>query len=181
MSFNKNASKRLSIIAGIDRESREITDIISNISHNYLTKLLKRLINVVLFAGRKTIAVDDIRFLSQICPDQPTVACPSNLSNLTKACTVQSDLEEVLRGKRGYTNYTLKKPFNNLVRSITRDLYREEIRIGKNVVSILQSMTEQHIVTVMNHAATYTIRESRGTLLPRDIETALLFALDSST
>ncbi len=173
MSFNKNASKRLSIIAGIDRESRKVTDIINKLVHEYLTKTLHNAISVVLFSGRKTLIVDDLRFLSRICPEYPQVACPTNLAKLLQVCIKTTDLETVLSGHKGYPLYTLKNPFNNLVRDITQGLSREEIRIGKNVVPLLQNMTEQYIIRIMTRAATYTLRDNRDTLLPRDIENTL--------
>ena len=172
MSFNKNASKRLSIIAGIDRESREITNVINDIVQNYLDRILKQLINVVLFSSRKTITVDDIRFLPQICPNQPNIATADNLNSLTKTF-IQKDLNEILCGRKGYAIYTLKKPFDNLVRETTLNLFQDEVRIGKNVVALLQHMTEHHVITIMNHAATYTVRDNRDTLLLKDIETTL--------
>nr|QBK88136.1 MAG: histone-like protein [Marseillevirus LCMAC202] len=173
MSFNKNASKRLSVIAGINRESREIADIINSIVHEYLTKTLGNAIKVVLFSGRKTLIVDDLRFLSRICPDYPQVACPTNLAKLAKVCIESKDIEAVLRGYKGYSLYTLKRPFNNLVRGLAHELCRADIRIGKNVIPLLQNMTEHQIIKIMNQAATYTIRDNRDTLLPKDIETAL--------
>nr|QBK87602.1 MAG: histone-like protein [Marseillevirus LCMAC201] len=168
MSFNKNASKRLSIIAGIKRGSHGVTDIIKDVARDYLTKILRSTINIVLFSGRKTLLVEDLRFLSRICLESPQVACPTNLVKLAKVCIKPKDIEAVLYGYRGYSLYTLKKPFNKLVRDIIHELYREEIRIGKNVTLLLQNMTEHHIIKVMNHAATYS---NRNTLLAKDIET----------
>ncbi len=173
MSFNKNAAKRLCTVAGINRESREITDIINRIVKTYLTTTLRRVINVVLFSGRKTVVVEDIRFLHRICPDQPWVASPSNLEKLSKICMNREDIVEILQGTKGYAIYTLKRPFNQLTREIIRELSESNIRIGKNVMLLLQNMTEQHVITIMNRAATYTTRDNRDTLLPLDIETVL--------
>jgi len=69
--------------------------------------------------------------------------------------------------------YTVKKPFDCLVRDIVRKLYNEEIRIGKNVAQLLQNMTEQYVINVLSQSATYTRRYNRETLLALDIETAM--------
>lgn len=173
MSFNKNASKRLSIIAGVERESRDITDIINSISQKYLFTLLNQLVNIILYSGRKTISVHDVRFLPQLCPEYPYIACATTLTKMTKLRIKRDDLEDVLRQRKGYSVYTLKKPFESLVRDIIHKLHDEEIRLGKNVVQLLQNLTEHHIIDIMNRAATYTIRDKRDTLLPRDINTVL--------
>ena len=173
MSFNKNAAKRLCTVAGINRESREITNIINRIVKTYLTTTLRCIVNVVLFSGRKTILIEDVRFLHRICPDQSWVASPSKLEKLSKSCMNKKDIAEILRGTKGYAIYTLKRPFNQLVRKIIHELSEPDIRIGKNVMALLQNMTEYHIITIMNRAATYTDRDNRDTLLPLDIETVL--------
>lgn len=173
MSFNKNASKRLCTVAGIDRESCDIVYIIDDIARTYIDKLLQTLVTIVLFSGRKTIKVDDIRFLSQICPDQSTVVCSTNFSSMVTMCTSKQDIEQAMYGHKGYAMYTVKKPFDCLVRDIVRKLYNEEIRIGKNVAQLLQNMTEQYVINVLSQSATYTRRYNRETLLALDIETAM--------
>lgn len=170
MAFNKNACKRLSIIAGINRESSKVVDIVDQIVQTFLVKTLRRVINVVIFSGRKTITVDDLRFLSHVCPDQLQIACPQSLSKMMSMC---KDTNRVMSGKEGYALFTLKKPFEQLIRKITRELCTDEIRIGKNVSLLLQTMTEHHVITIMNRAATYTARSGRETLLPRDIRNVL--------
>lgn len=173
MSFNKNATKRLSIIAGINRESRDVTNIINHTVQEYLNTIIRQVLSVVLFAGRKTILVKDVRFLHRVCPNQIQIACPTNLEKLSKLCINTVDIKMVLGGTKSYALYTLKKPFSKYVRNIITELSELDIRVGKNVMTLLQTMTEQHIINIMNRAATYTIRDNRDTLLPLDIETAL--------
>ena len=171
MAFNKNACKRLSIIAGIDRESNKILNIIDEIVNTFLVKILRRVINVVIFSGRKTITIEDLQFLHLLCSEYPPIVCPTNLYKLLTMC---KDTNDVLSKKEGYTLFTLKKPFDQLVRKIVRELFTQEIRISKNVSLLLQTMTEHHVITIMNRARTYISRENRDTLLLRDIKNALL-------
>ena len=113
MSFNKNATKRLSIIAGINRESRDVTNIINLIVQEYISTIIRQALSVVLFAGRKTILVEDVRFLHRVCPNRAKVSCPTNLDKLSKLCINPEDIKMVLVGTKSYALYTLKRPFNS--------------------------------------------------------------------
>lgn len=173
MSFNKNSSKRLSILAGVERGSRELTDIINKIVKQYLHDIIYNLIQIVLFTGRKTITTDDFKILSKISPIYPNIIVANDLSKLTRLCIDTQDILTVMNCNSGYNVYTLKNPFNNYIREITRDLCEEEIRLGKNVVILLQNMVEHHLITIMNQAITYTNGDNRDTLLSKDIEIVL--------
>jgi histone H3/H4 len=170
MAFNKSACKRLSIIAGINRESNKIMDIIDEIVNTFIIKTLRCLTNIVLFSGRKTITIRDLQFLPLICPEYSHIACPMNLDKLLKMCKITTD---ILCGEKGYALFTLKKPFNELIHKILREQSTEEIRIGRNVGLLLQTMTEHHIITIMNRAGSNIAIENRDTLLLRDIENAI--------
>jgi len=167
MSFNINACKRLSIIAGITRENKQVTNIINEIVNNYITIIIHNLLDIIVFCGRKTITVDDIKFLCNI-RNTPSIISSDNIN--FKSCIQQKDLILV---NKSYNIYTLKKPFINLINNIIKDyLGQNNFRIGKNVHLILQNMTEHYIIEIMKKAH-YFIMNERETLLPRDIELAV--------
>ena len=168
MSFNKNACKRLGTIAGVNRESMEITDTVRHIVDDYLTTLIYNVIQVVRYSGRKTITVDDIRFLSQIT-DLPNITYANNLTILTKMCVNSNDMLNVLQGYSGYTIYTQKKPFAELVREIVHDSCKDDLRIGKNVTLLLQNLVEHKIIRLFNRGAEFMKSCNRDTLLAKDI------------
>lgn len=153
MSFNKNASKRLSIVAGIDRTSRDILYEINYITIEYIETYLKRLINILVFANRKTVTVDDMCILPYICKEYPHIICSNTLS-------LKKDII-----------HTLHKPFEDMVRDIIKTT-NPEIRLGKNTVILLQNLAENYIVKLMRTGSLFMKSDRRDTLLPKDIDNA---------
>lgn len=169
MSFNKNACKRLSIIAGITRENKDITTIISDIVHSFLDRMIYNLIQILNFCNRRTITVQDLQFLLKL--DNQFIICPEQLTKLIRMCTDKKDLDAVLRGDSGYKVYTLRKPFNNLVFEICKDYTTDPPHFAKNVMILLQILTEDLIIKTMNRAG--IVMYNRDTLLIRDLELAM--------
>jgi len=170
MSFNRNACKRLSFIAGIERESNEICDLIMENVDKYLYKLLDKLITLILYSDRKTITVNDIRFIHTIDNNYPNIIIPNNFSKFIKNYTNDKDIHNI---NHSYAIYTLKTPFQNLVKAHLKRIASEDIRIGKDVLIVLQNITEQFIINILKQAYLFTQLSKRETLLIRDIELAL--------
>jgi histone H3/H4 len=154
MSFNKSACKRLNIAAGVERSSTELPKFISKIVDEYISSLLEKLINIANFAGRKTIVLQDVTILGKLSNKYKIIICPNNYSILVKTNTE-------------YSLFTVKKPFEQKVRSIIEPF---QLRMGKNVILLLQNMTEQYIITIIQKANIFTKNSQRDTLLPKDIE-----------
>ena len=173
MSFNKNACKRLSIIAGLSRENNEITNIINKLVYKYVHGIIHSLLQIISYCDKKTITVADVKLLMSIknVGDITSIVCVDDLSKLMHIKTKQTDLFHILDGKsKGYNIFTLKSPFNNLIKGICKEILNNESNIphiGKNVNVLLQSLTENYIIMVMNRG---TAGISRETLLLRDIE-----------
>ena len=162
MSFNKNATKRLSLVAGISRESTEITDIVNELVKEYLCGILRQAAIICSFTGKRTILVNDIQFLSQVCGNIPKIICPNNLSKIT-----QVSIKNII--SNGYAVYTCKKPFFGLVRGLLDEMGNRHLRLGKNVVPLLQYLTEQEIISIMIKAKILMELDGRDTLLLRDM------------
>ena len=153
MSFNKNASKRLSIVAGIDRTSRDILDYINCVTGEYIKTYLERLVYILVFTNRKTVMVEDIRILSHICREYPHIICSDTLS-------VKKDII-----------HTLHKPFEDMIRDIIKTI-NPEIRLGKNTVTLLQNLVEHYIIKLMSIGSLFMRSDRRDTLLLKDLENA---------
>lgn len=161
--FNTNTIKRLASLAGINRQNKDVRNYINNIADDYLNQLLKRVLNIVVYAGRKTICVEDVQFLSNICPQYPKIIASDNTDKLTVVYILNA------QGSRHCVR-SRKKTFNTYIRTRINDLSMEEMRIGKNVSVIIQSLIEQYIVSVLKKAARLLRYQERETLLVRDLQ-----------
>ena len=74
---------------------------------------------------------------------------------------------------------TRKKPFEVFVRDILNNNYDGEIRIGKGVCSILQSLIEEYIINVLKKANMLLIHNNRDTLMAKDLK--ILLKINEST
>ena len=164
MSISKNACKRLSIVAGVHREEHQIIDHCNILIEKYIQKIVSDVANIVIFSGKKTITVSDVKMLC-VLSKYPQIVCPTNLDKLVNHCTNDEDLQS----RKDYPLYTLRKPFEDCVRSFLREF---DLRIGKNVITLLQTLTEHYIIVIMSRAK--KIAEPRETLLLRDLKKAVI-------
>lgn len=153
MVLNINSVKRLCTLAGVSRISHENVELLNNLLSQHLRRLLLRLIELTNFCKLKTIGIAEIRFLTQICPNQPTILCSSELSQL---CIP-------------------KKPFEILVRKIAFG-FDPEIRFGKNVITLLQGMTEYYLIDILSKAK---LVSSKETLTTNDISRVFKIIADT--
>jgi histone H3/H4 len=164
--LNKNACKRLCRAAGIPRASNDIQDIINVICNKFLKITLARLVQLVLYTNKKTIILDDIKFLSNICPDHPKIVMASNF-NKKILMTIKKDIIY-------YKIYTLKGSFNIMIRELLYEISNnKDIRFGKDVVIVLQHLTEQYIITILKSCHIHMKQNNRDTLLVKDINSTL--------
>lgn len=165
MSFNKNACKRLSIVAGIERESKDVMVYVNILTSEYLETLLYRITQIISLSSKKTINVNDIKFLSVICQEYPQVACPESFTKLVQVY-IDSDL---VREGGSFALYTLKKPFETFVRDVLARL-NPDLRFGKNSLLLIQYLTEQYIISLMRNANVFMKLDNRDTLFAKDLE-----------
>jgi len=172
MAFNKNSSKRLSIIAGINRESSDVIEIINTIAETYIHNIIKKTKHILIFTTKKTLSTTDIGILAELDNTFPQIICNDSLNELMETRMTNNDLHDVLNGEKSYNIYTVKKSFNNLVRKIIAIEFNEKIKIGKNVIVLLQNMTEQFIIILMNNALDIMNYNKHDTLVAKDIALA---------
>lgn len=170
MSFNKNACKRLSIISGVSRENKDITSIINEIVYTFLDKIIYNLIQIINYCGRRTISVNDVKFLFKMTKGYHVI-CSENFHKLVTMCSRKKELISVLKKEYFGCVYTLRTPFNKLINDICKSYCEDPPHIGKNVAILLQTITEDFIIRIMNRATNFMY--NRDTLLTRDIETAI--------
>lgn len=162
MSFNKNACKRLCSVVNIKRESNDIHIIINNIVNNYITNIIKAICKIVSFCGRKTITKDDINIFHKI--HNINLIYPDNISKIFNSNT---NSQKVIESNRYYSLYTLKKPFDNMIRNIINDIH-SELCVGKDVIILLQSITEDYIINILKKS--YVYKNKEGNLTFQNIE-----------
>jgi len=70
----------------------------------------------------------------------------------------------------GYNLVLCKKPFNNLIKVILKDLGRDKIKIAKIVNNILQHFIEKSIIELLFKANTISLHSNRMKVTPSDIK-----------
>uniref|UniRef100_A0A0K0E8W7 Histone domain-containing protein n=1 Tax=Strongyloides stercoralis TaxID=6248 RepID=A0A0K0E8W7_STRER len=65
-----------------------------------------------------------------------------------------------------------RAPFSRLVREICQDFTKTDCRLGKDVVEILQTVSEQYIIDCFKMANVVTGAREKATLYPRDMRAA---------
>jgi histone H3/H4 len=164
--FNKNSCKRLCRAAGIQRASNDIEDIINITCNKFLKITLARLVQLILYINKKTITIDDIKFLSYVCPDHPKIALSANFNKKFIMTTKKQP--------KFYILYTLKGPFELMLRKLLVETCNtDDIRFEKGVVILLQHITEQYLITILTSCAIHMEQNNRDTLLVKDIESTL--------
>ena len=173
MAFNKNSSKRLCFIAGIQRESSDIIEEINNIAESYIKNIIKKTQYICFLSNKKTILISDICFLSQIDDTIPKIIYSDKLGSFIKTRMKKNDIIDVIEGNKGYNVFTVKNSFNIIVKKIL-DENNSSIKLGKNVLILIQNLTEQYIIKLLNISFNIMKRNNRHTVLLKDIELANL-------
>jgi len=152
MSFNTSSCKRLTVAANVSRFNHQVPEVLNTIATAFLSEYLDNLTVLMAYCNKKTITVNDIKFISTINYRFPKIICSNKPQfHFSK-----------MSSQLAYPLYTTKKPFRELVRK----LLKVELRFTKEAFLVLQSIVEHFLIKIINLSHYFN---EKDTLFPENI------------
>jgi len=139
--------------ANISRFNHQVPEIVNTIATIFLKEYLDNLTTLMNYCNKKTVSVNDIKFVTSINYRFPKIIC-SNKPQFHFSKTGTSQF--------AYPLYTTKKPFRDLVRK----LLSVELRFTNEAFLVLQSTLEHFIIKILNLSHYFN---EKDTLFPENI------------
>jgi len=176
--ITKPVIKRLGKKAGVAKISGLVYAEVRGILQDFLNDQIRKMIIVMEHSKRKTITVDDIRYVFDgKIYGEVTSAKPCKVWSGKKSKDYMKQLQREVKFYQNQSEclFIPKGAFEKLIREIIQN-YRTDVRVQANAFLTLQYTIEEKLTNLLEAAMLLTVHSGRMTMHPKDLQLATRIA-----